>query len=90
MHYKIQNWVSRPNINDFRHPTWTYHKVFEKMPEKCGKNEGKLFFHTLVFDSKTRSQLRPHAKNKREISENEIRSPPHPLDGNVDIPLFIV
>ena len=27
-----------------------------------------------------------HAKNQREISKNEVRSP-HPLYGNVDIPL---
>jgi len=38
-------------------------KVFEKMPEKCGKNEGGIyFFPTLVFDSKTRSQFRPACK----------------------------
>jgi len=33
--------------------------VFEKMSEKCGKNEGEKYFSpTLVFDSKTRSQFR--------------------------------
>ena len=62
-HYIVQNWVSRPNIDDFRHPTWTYYKVFEKMPEKCGKNLRKnFFFSTLVFDSKTISQFRPACK----------------------------
>ena len=79
MHYKIQNWVSRPIINDFRHPTWTYHKVFEKMPEKCGKNEGKLFFHTLVFDSKTRSQFRPacmQKKNREKSIKTKSEAPP--------------
>ena len=48
---------------DNRHSTWTFHKVFEKMPEKCGKKEGgNNFFPTLVFDSKTRSQFRPACK----------------------------
>ena len=90
MHYGIQNRVYRANINDFRHPTWTYHKVFEKISQKCGKNEGEnYFFPTLVFDSKTRSQFRPACKNWREISKNEVRSPP-PLYGNVDIPLYYV
>ena len=57
----VQNWVSRPNINDFRHPTC--HKVFEKMLEKGGKNEGENYFSpTLVFNSKTRSQFRPACK----------------------------
>ena len=38
-------------------------KFFEKMPEKCGKNEGvNYFFSTLVFDSKTISQFRPACK----------------------------
>jgi len=25
-------------------PTWTYHKVFEKMPKKCWKNYFPLFW----------------------------------------------
>ena len=51
MHYLVQNWVSRPNIDNFRYPTWTYHKGFEKMPEKCEKNDGgNYFFPILVFD----------------------------------------
>ena len=42
--------------------TWTYHKVFEKMQEKCGKSEGENYsFPTLVF-SKTRSQFRSACK----------------------------
>ena len=40
-----------------------FHKVFEKMLQKCGKNEREnYFFSTLVFDSKTRSQFRPACK----------------------------
>ena len=31
----IKSRIEFPNINDFRHPTWTYHKVSEKMPKKC-------------------------------------------------------
>ena len=50
MHYKIQNWVSRPNINDFRHPTWTFHKVFEKKwLENAGKIRGKIIFPHFGF-----------------------------------------
>ena len=45
IHYIVQNWVSRPNINDFRHPTC--HKVFEKRLEKGGKNEGENYFSPL-------------------------------------------
>ena len=38
-------------------------KVFEKMPKKCGENEGEnYFFPTLVFNSKTRSQFRSACK----------------------------
>ena len=43
----VQNWVSRPIIDDFRHPTWIYHKVFEKWLEKCGKMRGKIIFSPL-------------------------------------------
>ena len=45
-----------------------------KMPEKCGKNEGKmrgkLFFSPfgVWFDSKTRSHSGLHAKKNREKS----------------------
>ena len=59
--------------NDFRHTTWTYHKVFEKMSEKCGKNEGKNIFSPFWFLIK--------------ISLNEVGPPPHSLYGNVDITL---
>ena len=76
MHYRIQNWVSRPNINDFRHPTWTYHKVFGKnalkMREKWG---GKLFFPTLMYDS--RSQFRPACKkSERNLQKRNQKPPP--------------
>ena len=30
--------VRRPNAEDFWHPVWTKHKVFEIMSEKCGRN----------------------------------------------------
>ena len=62
MHYRVQNRVSRPNIDDFRHPTWTYQKVFEKMPEKCGKKRAEIFSPTLVFDSKLDHNSGLHAK----------------------------
>ena len=90
MDYRVQNWVSWPNINDFRHLTWTYHKVFEKRPQKCGKNEGENYFSPLwCLIQKLDHNSGLHAKNQREISKNEVRSPPHPLYGNVDIPLWI-
>ena len=47
VHYIVQNWVSQPNIDVFRHPTWTYYKVFEKMPEKCMKNLRENYFSPL-------------------------------------------
>ena len=37
MQYRVQNLVSLPNVDDFRHPTCTYHKVFEKCPKNAGK-----------------------------------------------------
>ena len=80
MHYRVQNWVSRPNIDDFRHPTWTYQKVFEKMPEKCGKKEGENnFFPLWCLIQKLDHNSGLHAKNQREISKNEVRKPPPTL-----------
>ena len=63
MHYKIQNWVSQPNINDFIDtPHGPNAKFLKTVPGKCGKHGGKFFFPSLVFDSKTRSQFRPECK----------------------------
>ena len=49
MHFKVQNRVSRPNIDYWWLSKWTKHKVFEK----CGK--------TLVFDSKQDRNSGMHA-----------------------------
>ena len=77
MHYLVQNWVSWPNINDFRHPTWTYYKVFEKMPKNAGKIKGKISFSPLwCLIQKLDQNSGLHAKKQREISKNEVRSPP--------------
>jgi len=82
MDYKIKNWVSRPNINDFRHPTWTFSKVFEKMPKKCGKNEGENYFSPLwCLIQKLDHNSGLHAKNQREISKHEVRRLLWPLEG---------
>ena len=73
-HYIVQNWVSRPNIDDFRHPTWTYYKVFEKMPKKCGKNLRENYFSPLwCLIQKLDHKSGLHAKNQREISSNKVR-----------------
>ena len=61
---------SQPNVDDFRHPTWTYHKVFEKIRKKQGEN----YFWFLIKKLNHNSGL--HAKNQREINKNEVRSPP--------------
>ena len=66
--------VKRPNVNDFRHTTWTYHKVFEKMTKKMREK-------CLLFDSKTRSQFRPACKNQNEISSFKIRRQLWPFGG---------
>ena len=60
-----------------------------KFLKKCPReNEGEnYFFPTLVFDSKTRSQFRPACKKIREKSLKTKSGAPHPLYGNVDIPL---
>ena len=48
---RVQNWVYCPKVSEFRHPTWTYHKVFEKMSEKCGENKGGNYCsYILLFD----------------------------------------
>ena len=57
MHYKIQNWVSRPNINDFR---------------QGEKSVEKLFFPHFGFGLKTRSQFRSACKSQREISSDKV------------------
>ena len=41
MRYRIKNWVSRPNIDDLRHPTWTYQKVLKKCPKMREKWGGE-------------------------------------------------
>ena len=74
MHYLVQNRVSRPNIDNLRHPTWTYHKGFEKCPKNAKKNIFSPFWF-LIKKIDHNSGL--HAKNQRDISKNR----------NVDIPL---
>ena len=59
--------------SDFRHPTWTYYKVFEKMPKKCGKNEGENYFFPLwCLIQKLDHNSGLLAKNQREISSNKV------------------
>ena len=70
MHYLVQNWVSRPIIDDFIHPTWIYHKVFEKLLEKCGKMRGKIIFSPLWVLITIQVCMQ---KNQKEISSNEVR-----------------
>ena len=84
MHYRVQNWVSRPNVDDFWHPIWTYLNV-RKMRE--------IIFPPLWFlIQKLDHNSGLHAKNQREIFKNEVRRPPpphpHALCGNVDIPFW--
>ena len=33
-------------VSEFRHPTWTYHKNFEKCPKNAGKIRGEIIFPT--------------------------------------------
>ena len=83
IHCRAQNWVSRSNVDDFRHPTCTYHKVFEKIRKKHGEN----YFWFLIKKLDHNSGL--HAKNQREINKNEVRSPPpSAFVKNVEIPLL--
>ena len=70
MDYTVQNWVSRPNVYDFRHPTWTYHKVFEKSLKNAGKNFPPHF----VVWFRTRSQFSSACKKQREISINRVQN----------------
>ena len=70
MQYWFQNWVYCPKVSEFRHPTWTYYKVFEK----CPKNAGKIIFPTFCcLIKKLDHNLGLHAKNQREISSNRVR-----------------
>ena len=63
MQYRVQNSVYR----DFRHPTWTYHKVFEKCPKNAGKIRGKIIFPTFCCSiKKLDHNLGLHANNQRD------------------------
>ena len=71
----------------------TPHGPITKFLKKCLKNAGKIeggnYFSPLwCMIQKLDHNSGLHAKNQREISKNEVRSPP-PLYGNVDIPLYI-
>jgi len=47
------------------------------MPEKCGNNEGENYFSPLwCLIKKLDHNSGLHAKNQREISKNEVRTPP--------------
>ena len=62
----------------------------KKCPKNAGKMRGKIIFSPLwCLIQKLDPNSGLHAKNQREISKNEVRNPtPHPLYGNVDIPLY--
>ena len=66
-------------------------KFLKKCPKNAGKMRGKIIFSPLwCLIKKLDHNSGLHAKNQREISKNEVRNPtPHPLYGNVDIPLYI-
>ena len=63
-------------------------KFLKKFLKNAGKIKGKIIFPPLWFLIK---KLDPnsglHAKIQRDISKNKVRKAPHPLYGNVDIPL---
>ena len=67
-------------------------KFLKKCPKNAGKMRGKIIFSPLwCLIQKLDHNSGLHAKNQREISKNEVRKPPpHPLYGNVDIPLWLV
>ena len=59
MHYRVKNRVSRPNVDDFRRQLQGPNTKFLN---KCPKKAVKKLSHNSGL----------HAKNKREISENEV------------------
>ena len=68
-------------------------KFLKKCPKNAGKMRGKIIFSPLwCLIQKLDHNSGLHAKNQREISKNEVRSPPPLFLGggllNVDIPLL--
>ena len=62
----------------------------EKGPKNAGKMRGKIIFPPFWFlIQKLDHNSGLHAKNQREISKKRSQRPPHPLYGNVDIPLYL-
>ena len=80
MDYRVQNSVSRPNVDDFRHPTWTYHKVLKKCPKNAGKMRGKIIFSRLWC---LIQKLDHNSGLHEKIREKSLKT----KYGNVDIPL---
>ena len=72
---RVQNWVYCHKVSEFRHPRWTYHKVFEKCLKNAGKIRGEVIvpkFCCLI--KKTRSQFRSACKkSERNISSYKVR-----------------
>ena len=58
----------------------TSHGPITKFLKKCPKNEGKIIFSPLwCLIQKLDHNSGLHEKNQREISKNEVRSPPPPF-----------
>ena len=67
---RVQNWVYCHKVSEFRHPRWTYHKVFEKCLKNAGKIRGEIIVPTFccLIKKKLDHNSGQHAKNQREIS----------------------